>query len=248
MTSIDNDRALSLHEAGLEASLAGRFDEAKTHFDQAGVFFEQSGDLLNQGRVERDMARVHAGLGREALDAANHDGAKLAAEARDSSVDTAVSLHRRVYAGRTEDLRLAAAELAASLHVKARVLLAHTVECAEADKAQRASAIDEMYTTWEEAFHLATRRGQNADYIEQIVAHGALAIAAFGSSKQVGLAFRMRNDETAIRTQDPDRVRAMKSSIKIYAYRTSFLPAPRFVKKRVAKVVAGAYMVTKPTK
>jgi hypothetical protein len=69
----------SLHSDGLGASLLGRFEDAQKLFAEARQGFEEEGSNLDVGRVDRDMARVYAGLGKPAL--------------RDASIEKALEIH-----------------------------------------------------------------------------------------------------------------------------------------------------------
>ncbi len=235
--------AHSFHGEGLKASLEGDFKNAEVLFRSARQTFEASGDALNYGRVERDMARVYAGLGRDALSCGDAGEALSVANMRDYAAVAAVRIHRYVYSAASDELLLAGSELAASLHVRARVILAQNMEHSSGNPTRTRHDVDSMSHDWSEAFRLISENGGNIDYLEQIVAHGSLTLAAFGERHMMEQVEQMLEDFINRDASSPDRTRAIKLARQITVARRFHLPVPGFLKTQVANKVGGPYRV-----
>ncbi len=211
------------HTKGLEASLSGRFDDALALFNQARDGFLAAGIDLYVGRVDRDMARVYAGLGEPAL--------------RNEAIENAFAIHWDEFTKDAENTTHAASELAATQHVRARIDLANSVE----NGSYRAP---KMAREWDEAYKLLNMFDMNEDYLQQVIAHGSLALAVFGRRSDLPLATKLAKDPVAEFMTSNKRRQAVKAAVYILQARQIFIPVTVIpqIRDRVAEVVAGPYL------
>lgn len=221
---------VSLHAEGLESSLAGKFNEAQQLFGEARQMFLEcetpdTDPNIDVGRVDRDMARVFAGLGAPAL--------------RDTAIKSACELHWKAYAepSNQDNPKLSSSELAASWHVRARIALAKSQE----DGVPRSG---EMARDWGSAYNLLTLFGGNKDYLEQVIAHGSLALSVFGRRQSLGLVDEMLHNQV-IANMPNNRRQAVAVAGKLLLARRVFVPVGLIpaVRSRALEAVAGPYLI-----
>lgn len=227
------DTAKNLHHQGLEHSLDGRPAEALPLLTEAKEHYRSAEYPTGFYHTDRDLVRVYAGLGNRVL--------------RDVSATAAIAGHRDVLAsaGSNGDKTRAKSELAASLHVGARLCLAHTVE----PPYEREPSIEQMVENWREAYGLiSSSEDTNLDYRQQIVAHAGLAVAAFGNIRDLQFVNRLYGDHSLDTSKhkniDPKRVAAIEAARKIMLARfVPFALRIKGVRSEVVEKVAGAYIV-----
>lgn len=212
-----------LHAQGLEASLSGRFGDAELLFTQARNGFIENGTDIDVGRVDRDLARVYAGLGEPAL--------------RNAVIERAFEIHWDEFTRDADNTTHAASELAATQHVRARIDLANGVE-------NGSFRAPKMAREWDEAYKLLNMFDMNEDYMQQVLAHGSLALATFGRRGDLPLATKLAKDPIAEFMTSNKRRQAVKTAGYILHVRQIFIPVAAIpqVRDRVAGMVAGPYL------
>lgn len=214
------------HEQGLEACTEEKdYERALALYADARSGFSEQGSLLDVGRVDRDLARVYAGLGRPAL--------------RDLAIQSAFDKHWDIFT-HTDNVDAArpASELAATRHVQARIILAKYVESGQRD-------FEEMAHLWQRAHSMLNAYpGTNPDYLQQVITHGAPAITLFGRRSDLDIAERLLEDPQIFEMTDPRRQKAVKDTGSLLLARLMFVPVKFIpsVREGVIDAVAGPYI------
>lgn len=218
-----------LHQRGLSAvTIDGQFDVAKQYYDRAINGFQAEGSIIDVGRVHRDMARVGAGLCDLSL--------------RDLSVERANEIHEAAYIDAPIHSTLfAASELAATLHVGARVSLARYL-----DGPGEVEVLESSIKKWARAYYLLIDYvGTNEDYLEQVISHGSLAIAGFGRYRNLDFGLELTRDPLANNMSTPQRKKVVNRAGKLLVARRIGIPVHKVsaITDGIAQAVAGPYRI-----
>jgi hypothetical protein len=231
------DRAEKSHQRGLEYSLRGSLIPAHYEFLLAASNADHVHDPLFKGRLERDWARVHAGLGRKiTTDTKVKQDLFLK---RNQSIRFALMNHDRIYKAPDEfDVSpdLAATELGATHHVAARVEFARFLDGSIAY--YRDLARIKMGDHWQEALDLLDRPNGNTDYLHQALGHGTLALATFGNEEQAELTEQFLDRAHDVRK---DMSKKRRAAVLLAGAAATSQVARRAIQPIAAKEVAGPY-------
>jgi hypothetical protein len=222
------------YRLALNASLEGRFDEALERFSALGARYVHEESLNDQHRVNRDLARVYAGLGN--------------ALARDMHAHFAYVGHAQIQRTAREVTQTMLSERAASAGVLARVSIAQAFEDESITQEDASEAIGGGVRLYVEAIDLITRTPHtNPDYREQIIAHGTAVLAVFGERSDIPYSVMQSQDFVARHTTDPRRSKALRTTRRVALARSLGVPLTARIRQKTARAVGGPYMVHSPS-